>query len=776
MATLQNLNFVPTSVSGCTLWLDAADPNTLSGLSVTTWRDKSGVGNNASSSSPPTQGTYNGYPVVNFNGSSQFMTSSNTVPLTTHTLIAVHRPAVINGNLQGNTSLFRFQASSGPYVVFPYMQNTTPRGYITSADGAGVGSIDSDNSTLVENSVITAFNIIIAVISSGSQTIFRNGTQQSSDTKTLTGGTSSNLTIGSTNGTAQFYQGSLAEMIVYNANLTAVQRQQVEGYLAWKWGLQGSLPSNHPFKLIAPNSAGLSYPSQLSIPVQVQAFLPNSNPLVFYNPNTVAGLTLWLDANDSASISSSGSTVTGWADKSSSRLALTLSNGAGGSTVLSTNSNLPVVQFSNSCLYNASYTYPLASRSIFLVLAEVVHSNYRGFISFSSNGQSDWNTSNGYAITSTNFVGSNIEFSQNQGNGGFVYRIDTGNGSLTTPFRLYEDVTSGTSVNIYNSGSNVYTTTTSVSPSQSVGVTVAGRGLAPSSGSMIVAEILCYSVAVSAGQRQAIEGYLAWKWGLQGQLPSNHPYKNAVPANNLTIPLLPSIVQPASFRPTGITGCTVWVDAMDPTTVTGTTNITSVRDKASNLVFSNGTGFSYVSGTYPAFSNGTYAAGRLLGSNASLNLTQPITLFAACSFATLNSFQVLFDSTTDLTRIGYGIDNSNRTELFSGGGVLTGTAVSQNTTLLHSGIGNTGNSLLFINGTQTVGGNIGSSNAIGFTLGNRFNLVMPWTGNIHEVIIYNSALSISNRQSVEGYLAWKWGLQGNLPSTHPFKRFPPPPI
>lgn len=25
------------------------------------------------------------------------------------------------------------------------------------------------------------------------------------------------------------------------------------------------------------------------------------------------------------------------------------------------------------------------------------------------------------------------------------------------------------------------------------------------------------------------EGYLAWKWGLQGNLPSNHPYKNAAP-------------------------------------------------------------------------------------------------------------------------------------------------------------------------------------------------------------------------------------------------------
>lgn len=28
---------------------------------------------------------------------------------------------------------------------------------------------------------------------------------------------------------------------------------------------------------------------------------------------------------------------------------------------------------------------------------------------------------------------------------------------------------------------------------------------------------------------QRIEGYLAWKWELQANLPTNHPYKNVVP-------------------------------------------------------------------------------------------------------------------------------------------------------------------------------------------------------------------------------------------------------
>ena len=47
----EKLLFSPTNIPGCTLWLDAADPNTVVGTSpVTNWKDKSGKGYNLSSS------------------------------------------------------------------------------------------------------------------------------------------------------------------------------------------------------------------------------------------------------------------------------------------------------------------------------------------------------------------------------------------------------------------------------------------------------------------------------------------------------------------------------------------------------------------------------------------------------------------------------------------------------------------------------------------------------------------------------------------------------
>lgn len=44
----------------------------------------------------------------------------------------------------------------------------------------------------------------------------------------------------------------------------------------------------------------------------------------------------------------------------------------------------------------------------------------------------------------------------------------------------------------------------------------------------------------------------------------------------------------------------------------------------------------------------------------------------------------------------------------------------------------------------------------------------PFAGQVAEVIDCNSVLTTTERQLVEGYLAWKYGLQANLPGVHPY--------
>jgi hypothetical protein len=45
--------------------------------------------------------------------------------------------------------------------------------------------------------------------------------------------------------------------------------------------------------------------------------------------------------------------------------------------------------------------------------------------------------------------------------------------------------------------------------------------------------------------------------------------------------------------------------------------------------------------------------------------------------------------------------------------------------------------------------------------------------DIAEIVFYKSALTTTNRNIIEGYLAHKWGLQANLPNDHPYKSSPP---
>jgi len=48
-----------------------------------------------------------------------------------------------------------------------------------------------------------------------------------------------------------------------------------------------------------------------------------------------------------------------------------------------------------------------------------------------------------------------------------------------------------------------------------------------------------------------------------------------------------------------------------------------------------------------------------------------------------------------------------------------------------------------------------------------------WKGIVAEILVFNTKLSDDDRYGVEGYLAHKWGLQGNLPSNHIYKTTAP---
>ncbi len=489
--------FSPMMIPGSTLWLDAADSSTLTGSTVTTWRDKSGAGNNATSPAGPTQSTYLGYPVVSFNGTSQYMTSANTVPTQTHTLIAVHRPEVLNGFYQGNTSLFRYQISD--YVVFPYMFETSPKGYITNF---GSTAINFQNSTLLENSITTDLNIIIAVIRSGSQRIFKNGTLQNSATSALTTATTNTLNIGSLGGSSEFYQGSLGEMIVYRYDISDSAREQIEGYLAWKWGLQASLPANHPYR-----NARIFIPT--AVPTSIPLAIKMASSFV---PTSISGMILWLDAADPA-VFTGGST---WTDKSG-----TNNTGINGIPGISTMPS--VTKWSNG--FNAARfvagsknsvrttnTIPNLNVSYFIVARITAAVGYGFFLINNVDGQRQvyMNTTSfpvAVGATCDTITPSLITITSVNQNVPFLYSSTVASGSFP----------------VYSSGnlSGVGSVRTSSSSTHYFGSANGDSGYL----SIDVGDIMIYNTVLNTTQRQSVEGYLAWKWGLQANLPANHPFK-----------------------------------------------------------------------------------------------------------------------------------------------------------------------------------------------------------------------------------------------------------
>lgn len=74
-------------------------------------------------------------------------------------------------------------------------------------------------------------------------------------------------------------------------------------------------------------------------------------------------------------------------------------------------------------------------------------------------------------------------------------------------------------------------------------------------------------------------------------------------------------------------------------------------------------------------------------------------------------------------------------------------------------------------GTKTNDGDV--NNDANFRLGSSSTGGLDADMDVGEALIGTGTLTDSDLQRMTGYLAWKWGLQDNLPSDHPYKNFPP---
>ena len=563
----------------------------------------------------------------------------------------------------------------------------------------------------------------------------------------------------------------VAEILLYDRVLLSGQIQHVEGYLSNKWKLNELLPVAHPSYFIKPFARR-------------------------FDPNDIAGLKIWLDGADNTTMipanPSSGTTISAWLDKASQysftpgAIQTQASNGtvytvdgptyyAGGGLQFSN----PSGQLGNGqqglgiwgTNLNSFPLYTLPTQAMTMVVASYpfLNNGYRQIAwtgSYQLGGSTlpnfllglEMGVSEGgnllYDYNGSTWPQNNYTPDAHSGyyNWNTVPRVDI---LVSAPGANQWWWTNGT-LNTFQY-SNIYTSTYSNYP---VSFFFLGSYTNTIQGNRnfhgIIYEVMFYSNALTTSQRQQVEGYLARKWGFASSLPSNHPFYSIPPSTALP------------FSPTNITGCALWLDAADTSSmVLSGSNVTLWKDKSGNS-------YDAVSQTTPA----TLVASSF-GGNTSLLFSGTSKYY--CPASTISNIGYTIFTVQNLTN-GSGYRRVINSQLTAFVGALdgyvatfTGTGgswndVASNLPAFNSLNKNTLVSMEVLNKTLTpyvnggvCGTKVGTTGSFSnFYIGADYAETQFWYGNISEIIMYNGILSASQRQQVEGYLAWKWDIVGRL--------------
>lgn len=266
------LTFSPTSITNCILWLDPADSSklttvdyntnttlgTIPGTFISQWNDKSGSGNNF------TQSTYNNQPLklnTTING-------FNTIVSFTYSTSSTYR-FFTNSTISLGTSYSIFAicytCKFGGPLVYGSTVNTAYNLYFGSTTNGGVFTTYVGNGTTAWNDTtntgIALYGAppnskggviyLIGATNDGTSTgliPYYNGTAQTAKNGTTVSFQGMGI-LGVNNNSFNAING---DIIIYNKVLSQAERQKVEGYLAWKWGVNGNLPVSHPYYSVPP--------------------------------------------------------------------------------------------------------------------------------------------------------------------------------------------------------------------------------------------------------------------------------------------------------------------------------------------------------------------------------------------------------------------------------------------------------------------------------------------------------------------------------------------
>lgn len=229
------------------MWLKGDDLAGSNGSTVATWTDASGNSNNATSGNATlvTSGL-NGKNTVAFaSPSSQFFTLPTGLvsSRTQSASFAVHK---LNNSPPSGTNaggaIFGDWGSQGLGNHEPYIDGNYYDGYLSSS-----------RHTVSTVPTSTGWRILGLRSNASDWRLDMDATNYATDGTNTVGGGSAPLLGKTANAGANLYHdGQIAEIVDCNDFLTTSEKEKVEGYLAWKWGIQANLPVGHTYKSAAP--------------------------------------------------------------------------------------------------------------------------------------------------------------------------------------------------------------------------------------------------------------------------------------------------------------------------------------------------------------------------------------------------------------------------------------------------------------------------------------------------------------------------------------------
>ena len=741
------VGFDPTTIPGCTVWFDAADPGTMSTSvsSVQTWRSKGSASCTATYKyNAPSVSTIGGLSTLYFNGVSTMMTTNAVASYgatETTWITCATSLATVSASTPADACPIIATQGAGAERSIRYTCNVNATAY--SINTSVLRQTTGDNTNGVRGFIDTAAYF------AG----FTNGALIASNTTAVTfqPGYNQSFVMGQWN--VGWLNGYIYEILIYNRALSLGEYQSVEGYLSQKWGF---------------------------------------SPAKVFTPRSIPGCSIWFDAADMSSLTTSGTNITSWTNKGSIPLvAYPLTGGLGTPVGGGTNSNafggflttgasingLNAVNCPQQTTYGMSstVTFPTQARAVFAVY-RAASAGAAPYITFfgcltvvpnNQNGMANYIRNDGQEPTLFAEVGA--------GAGSILQAVPASGTFPTNTTNMVAWVQSATSTGnnfiTMNGVSQTLTTnqlaTTYVTTPQYYFIGSAYTQ------AYTFCEYIMFNSEISISQRQAVEGYLAWKWGFQGSLGVTHP--NYLTTGNFVRSLTLATTHPyyslppatRAFTPLDVPGCTLWLDGADSATIIG--NVTSVREKANNVTFTaTGTVTTSTIGTTQSLNFA--GAGYLSGTVNNLLVGTSFVVFRTT--AANNGYYPFFTWRDNV--VNSGLANFPAFGYLPGGNLIGPytTWVGAGTPTTSVSIGNSYITSYSWSGTTT---NVGFNGAIpttGTQSAYAHSETLLWiafdngyytTANIGEILIYNSILSAAQRQAIEGYLANKWGLKASIP-------------